>query len=326
MSVYKPQMTIITGCALDEDKYYVSVINDEIDFEIECCQMVLYDFKSDSWQEHHNNMDWRAESIAVQHVAHQWTFFAINSEGMIEAYSNGHVQYDEIKDAGIHKSNVFYGSINRIRSIENQLFVCGSRGQIYRKTDDQWLHFDHGLLMQQYDITNVDKALLLDLDHQASLLDIYDINMLNGEFYACGAHNQGGFIATYFDDTWKKILNVDDGLLSMTRCPNGKDLIVCGDYGELYKGNAHDGFEKIILNGLTFYESAFYQHDLYFASTRGVFIYQENADFKRVEDIPEVEINHIEQKGDVLWAVSFKHIFRFDGEKWAQIKHPFNDQ
>ena len=51
-----------------------------------------------------------------------------------------------------------------------------------------------------------------------------------------------------------------------------------------------------------------------------------DADFKRVEDIPEVEINYIEQKGDVLWAVSFKHIFRFDGEKWAQIKHPFNDQ
>ena len=66
MPVYKAQMTIMTGCALDEDKYYVSVINDEIDFEIECCQMVLYDFKSDSWQENHNNMDWRAESGSMK--------------------------------------------------------------------------------------------------------------------------------------------------------------------------------------------------------------------------------------------------------------------
>lgn len=326
MDDYKPQMSIMTGCALDEDCYYVSTINDEIDFEMESCQMVLYDFKANSWGEYHNNLDWRAESIALKYDANQWKFFAINTEGMIEEYSNGYIEYNEIKDAGIHKSNAFYGSINRIRSIENQLFACGASGQIYRKINDQWLHFDDGLLMGKYDITKVDKVHLLDLDYQEPSLDIHDINKINDEFYACGANTQGGFIATYCDNTWKQILKVDDCLLSMTKCPNEKDLIVCGFYGELYKGNAQDGFEKIVLNNLTFYESTYYHNDLYLATTHGMFIYQENGDFKRIEDIPEVEINHIEQKDEVLWAVSFKHIFRLDGDEWSQIKHPFNEE
>lgn len=318
-------MTIMTGCALDSNNYYVSTISDEIDFEIECCQMVLYDYRNDSWCEYHNNMEWRAESISLQTLGQEWKFFAINGEGKIEAFSKHGTKYDEILDAGIHKQDRFYGSINKIRNINNQMFACGDRGQIYTQTNGQWEHYDSGLLMDVYDLFKVDRDTLLDLNHISPYTNIYDINHLGEHLYVCGDDEQGGFIAIFKNEMWEKIVNAEDCLLSITQCPDGKNLIICGNYGQLLKGNMQSGFKEIASNGLTYYDCAFYHDELYLASTQGIYRYMGASDFELIAKVPQVEINHIEEKDGVLWAVSFKHIYRYDGIEWVQIKHPNNN-
>ncbi|MGR0306794.1 hypothetical protein [Acinetobacter beijerinckii] len=80
------------------------------------------------------------------------------------------------------------------------------------------------------------------------------------------AQGDDGFISFFDGFKWLEVKRITPSSLHrITLCPDGKNILISGQYGTLLKGNIDDGFKNLknISINSTFYNAAFYQEAIY---------------------------------------------------------------
>lgn len=329
MKLKNLNMTFVTGCLIDDDMFYIASIFDSLDSEIQCCRMSIYDHLDGQWY-YHDNIEFKAISVALipktEHTLR--VMVSLGLDGKIEFYSSQKTIFEKIEEVGFTNPEFFYGTLNKIRNIQSNIYACGSSGQIYQRVSNEWLHTDQDLLLPKVEYKNVRPEDILNLDHEGFFREIYDINGHNLNcLYVCGEDNDGGFIACNSNGKW--VINskrTPSSLHHIQLCPDGINVIVVGDYGTVFFGNSDSGFinlKDISIND-SFYQSCYFKDDLYIAASSGLYKYS-NKIFEMVEVIPlNTEVSIVEATENILWALTDKEIYRFDGNSWNIILDPDN--
>lgn len=322
-------MSFVSGCLIDDDMFYISSTFDELDSEIQCCRMSIYDHLDGQWY-YHDNTEFKAISVALipKTAISRRVMLSVSLNGYIEFYSSQNTHYEKVEDAGFSNPNFYYGTLNKIRNIHSNLYTCGSSGQIYKKSGEMWLHFDKGLLLPKIEYNKIESATVLDLNHQTQFRSVYDINGYTlDSLYCCGEDNDGGFIAYNINDEW--VINkkrTPSSLHHIGLCPDNLNVIVVGDYGTVFYGNHVSGFENLkdISINDSFYQSCYFKEELYLASSTGLYKFSDGK-YELLDIIPfGTEVNTVESTSNVLWALTDKEIYRFDGKDWDIILDPDN--
>jgi hypothetical protein len=200
-------VTFTVGCAINRDMYYIACSPDQWrGGEDEPCTVIcIYQHQTDEKWFYHVLPGWRVMSVAFPEpsLGAIRKVYALSEEGEVECYSREGSVTEQIIDAGLNGQGK-YGSVNTIRPIENRLYACGCRGQVYRKEGAKWVHFDKGLLQESVqDHAAVLASLKNDQEATVKFIgeivdnerDIIDINgSSERSIYAVGGD---GFIAYY---------------------------------------------------------------------------------------------------------------------------------
>ncbi|WP_111894904.1 hypothetical protein [Acinetobacter sp. MB5] len=329
MNLKNLNMSFIAGCLIDDDMFYIASTFDDLDSEIQCCRMSIYDHLERQWY-YHDNVEFKSISVALipKTENSRRVMLSASLNGNIEFYSSENTYYEKIEDAGFSNPNFYYGTLNKIRNIHSNLYTCGTSGQIYKKSGENWLHFDKGLLLPKNEYNKINSATILDLNYQAPFRSVYDINGHNlNSLYCCGEDNEGGFIAYHINGEWimdKK--RTPSSLHHIELCPDGISVIAVGDYGTVFYGSYSSGFvnlKDISIND-SFYQSCYFKKELYLASSNGLYKFSDGK-FELLDIVPlGTEVNTVESTSNVLWALTDKEIYRFDGNHWDIIVDPDN--
>jgi hypothetical protein len=248
----------------------------------------------------------------------------LSSEGLVDIYSNSTDRSDveDIPDAGIRTG--LYGAVTHIREIGASLFVCGQRGQVYRRFgDNDWRHVDDGLLLPPVTDTSNLNAFL------DNLLDGPNLNCIDGfnehDLYVVG--DSGG--AWHYDGhAWHKLTLPTDEHLQWVRCYGTDEVWMCGYNGTLLKGNARQGFIDVsaVENNTTYWCLAKHQDKVYLSTMQGLEVY----DGQVIRPVrtglkPELQDGwRVDVAEGVLWTFGPKDIAWFDGNKWTRVHHVDN--
>ena len=329
MSLKNLNVSFIAGCLIDDEMFYISSYFDNLDAEIQCSRMSIYDHLDKQWY-YHDNIEFKAISVALvpkTEVTNR-IMLAVSLNGDVEFYSTKKTYYEKIKDVGYGNKTFFYGTVNKIRNIQSDYFVCGSRGQVYKKIANDWLHIDESIVLPKIYLKEINPQSILDFDHQEKFREIYDINGHNlGCLYVCGEDNDGGFIAC--NNTGKWVINIKrtpSSLHHIQLCSDGLNIVAVGDYGTVFYGNSDSGFINLkdISIKDAFYQSCYFKEDLYIASSVGLYKYSKNK-FELLDVLPlGTEVNTVDSTENILWVLSDKELYRFDGINWMTITDPDN--
>ncbi|AXQ23161.1 hypothetical protein BEN71_14225 [Acinetobacter wuhouensis] len=329
MKLKNLNVSYIAGCLIDDDMFYVASTFDSLDSEIECSRMSFYDHLDGQWHDH-DNFEFKSISVALvpKTESTRRTMLSVSLDGQIEFYSSQKITYEKIEDVGFSNPDFFYGTLNKIRNIQSSFYTCGSAGQIYKKAEKEWLHDDLGLLLPKVEYQKIKPEEILNLDYEEPSREIYDINGHNLNcLYACGEDQEGGFVACKTEGKWEiNDKRTPSGLHHICLCPDGVNIIVVGDYGTVFYGNNESGFinlKDISIND-SFYQSCYFKEDLYIAASTGLYKYS-NSKYEILEIIPYgTEVSTVESTNNVLWVLTDKVIYRFNGKKWDVILNPDN--
>jgi len=252
-----------------------------------------------------------------------WTMAMVSTFGQI-VISRGNVPYkqediSEVRSYGFVPQWSFLTSINQIG---DNLYVCGSFGQVYKRFgDNDWKHVDKGLLQDPNTI-------------YPDLLKLYVVAGANeNAIYAAGAKNdQEQTAKAFFYDgkQWKEIkLPKETGYITDIYVESEDKIWMCGDNGTLLLGNAQKGFKYL----LDFYKHRYFSNislfkgTLYIASDVGILAYKPGGFFSspRIEPVyPDLDdhirdVHTITSQENVIWFVGEETVVRFDGKKWHKI-------
>lgn len=316
-------VTFVTGCAISQSNFYITSNLDNLDTWDLFSKTFIYKYQSDDWID--MDLDgWRVVSVAYFENSGISSLLALEQDGDLGIFQENKNKLEKIRETDDSK---IQGQFNRIRTIDNSLYVCGDGAQIYTNIGNGWNSLDLDLSESSLDMP---KSSELTLDIELAFdINLYDINgFSSNSLYVCGTKKNEGFIA-YFDGSyWEPVDRMTPSpLFGITICPDKKNIIISGGYGTLLKGNFKDGFKNLkdISINSTFYCSAYFKEKLYIASEDGLYIYDEGV-YHLVDAINDIKgIVYIEEKEGVLWILSYKKLIRYDGNEWQRINHPLND-
>lgn len=323
------------GCIIEKDYVCISATLDNFHKEDRFSTVFLFDEQAgdDNWL-HHDLVDWRVVSVCLRNATASRPRMAcvLSENGDVEMTFVGGEVIEKIPDAGLlDDNNPGYGYVTAIREIGTRLYVCGLSGQVYRRDEQGWSHFDQGLLQPVDDIDKAVNALkagdvdLLD-DVFDSIMSLSDINGLNeSDIYTVG---DKGKIYHHDGNGWSQISSPVDESLVRIKCVSEKEIWICGSNGALLLGNWQDGFKDVssVEDNEYFLSVEKYHGLVYVAAESGLFTF----DGKQIRPLktglkPELKDGHIlEVKDGVLWSFGFKDLAWFDGKKWTRVPHPDN--
>lgn len=335
MKKKKMPVTFVHGCVFEKDFIYVAAILDSMHREDHHTRIFVFDDQEieDKWV-HRDLPDWRVTSVCIRSATSTRPRMAcaLSENGDVEmTFVDGEV-IEKIPDAGLlDDNNPGYGYVRTIREIGTRLYVCGLSGQVYRRDEQGWSHFDQGLLQPVDDIDKAVDALktgddgFLD-DIFDSIMSLSDINGLNeSDIYTVG---DKGRIYHHDGNAWSQISSPVDENLVRIKCVSEKEVWICGGNGALLLGNWRDGFKDVssVDDNDLFLSVEKYQGIIYVAADSGLFSF----DGKKIRPLksglkPELKDSHIlEVKDGVLWSFGYKDLAWFDGKQWTRVPHPDN--
>ncbi|MEN8408909.1 hypothetical protein ABFP33_02895 [Acinetobacter bereziniae] len=323
----KVSISFTSGCAINADNYYLSANIDEYDAWEEFTKTLIYKHRqTQKWQE----LDlegWKVISVAYQNINNQDAVICLDKEGDVGVFKENNNEHQVIREK---QENKIYGQFNQIRIINNNLYVCGSGGQVYKNNQTNWEPLGYNFEENPLEILPNDLSFLeYDVDFGFNK-NLYDINGFDeNNIYVCGTKNGDGFIAFFDGTSWIEIDRITPSALSgICLCPDNKNVLISGDYGTLLKGNVIDGFENLkdISINHAFYNSAYYKKNLYIASENGLYIYDDGK-FCLVPELNDLKgVISIEVKEGVLWVLSYKKLIRYNGFSWEVIDYIDNNK
>jgi len=315
----KQQLQLDVGSAVDKDMYYMAC--SFIHSEEPHTRLFFYQHKNkDKWF-YHDLPGWTVVSTAFpphQHIENR-KIYALSSEGDVECFSRNLITKEKISDAGIKTPGKNYGYLSTIRFISDTLYACGHRGQVYKKTENGWAHFDDDLLQPPIEL-DIYSNIPLEEQVSASLkqtISLSDINGHKNNIYTIGHR---GFIAHHDGIRWKKLKKITAAdLYGIHSTPDGTWLV--GANGTLLYGDAIKGFK--VLNrkstNADFYSATRFNDSIYISASDGIYEYRNNNLTKL--KIHAQEVSCIEEKDGVVWALSSDKLLRYDGNSWEEFRH-----
>jgi hypothetical protein len=328
-------VTFTHGCVFERDFAYVAATLDSLHSEDRFTRVFVFDDQKaeDKWV-HHDLPDWKVASVCIRSATSVRPRMAcsISENGDVEMTFVGGEIVEKIPDAGLlDDDSPGYGYVNAIREIGNRLYVCGFSGQVYRRDDQGWTHFDEGLLQPIDDTDKIVQALMVEdsdllqaaFDATMSLSDINGIN--EADIYTVGDE---GRIYHHDGNSWTQIASPVDEDLARIKCISEKEVWICGYNGALLLGNWRDGFKDVssVDDNDYFLSVEKYHGMVYLATESGLFTFDGNKIRPLKSGLkPELKDGHIlEVKDGVLWSFGFKDLAWFDGKQWTRVHHPDN--
>lgn len=321
----KNPITFTSGCAISAHRFCLSANIDELDTWDCFSKTIIYKhFEQQNW----SCLDlegWKVISVAYQSREGEPSIISLDQEGDVGIFQQNNNEHQEIR---FKLEEKIYGQFNKLRTVRQELYACGDGGQVYLNAGDSWSNIGFNLEEQPLEVKQGE---IFSLDSDFSFeRNLYDINgFAHDHLYVCGTKGDDGFIAFFNGSNWIEVNRITpSALYSITLCPDGKSVLISGQYGTLLKGNIDDGFKNLknISINSTFYNAAFYQEAIYIASEQGLYIYAD-SEYSIVPELSDIQgVISVEEKDGVLWVLSYKQLIRFDGKTWDKINHPDNDE
>lgn len=267
----KNPITFTSGCAISAHRFCLSANIDELDTWDCFSKTIIYKhFEQQNW----SCLDlegWKVISVAYQSREGEPSIISLDQEGDVGIFQQNNNEHQEIR---FKLEEKIYGQFNKLRTVRQELYACGDGGQVYLNAGDSWSNIGFNLEEQPLEVKQGE---IFSLDSDFSFeRNLYDINgFAHDHLYVCGTKGNDGFIAFFNGSNWIEVNRITpSALYSITLCPDGKSVLISGQYGTLLKGNIDDGFKNLknISINSTFYNAAFYQEAIYIASEQGLYI------------------------------------------------------
>ncbi|MCU4575948.1 hypothetical protein KTJ34_00765 [Acinetobacter courvalinii] len=323
----KNSITFTSGSAISAHSFCLSANVDGLDTWDCFSKTIIYKYLE---QQNWSCLDlegWKVISVAYQSREGEPSIISLDQEGDVGIFQKNNNEHQEIRCKLEEK---IYGQFNHVRVINGDLYACGDGSQVYKNNQNEWKSIGIGLVEDPIELKNQDLSFLKYENDLAFNRCFYDINGFNNNaLYVCGIQEEDGFVAFFNGNNWIEVNRItSSALYSITLCPDGKNVLISGQYGTLLKGNIDDGFKNLknISINSTFYQAAFYQEAIYIASEQGLYVYAD-SDYSIVPELSDIQgVISVEEKDGVLWVLSYKQLIRFDGKTWDRINHPDNDE
>ena len=297
---------------------------------------------------------------SAEHPTPDGYFVLLSSEGDVyHTYWKENFQ-EKIQGAGSWSADSRgYGRLTRIREIGQHLYACGEGGQIYvRKGNNDWRLLTDKLLLNpnaQEEAKPEKEPEFLSPEWQEwvtrSALNpasrdilFFDINGLSEEaIYLCGEEGPGTKpVLCFWDGHELHELKIPIPVAALTGIyiENPDSVWICGREGVLIHGSHTRGFSPVALRQQhnLFHMITPYREKLVMAASvrpGGLYEYDpKTGTFGRFDPpLPRLSNRDDNESIDngpffaqaienVLWVVTSKDVFRFDGAAWERIEHP----
>ena len=216
---------------------------------------------------------------------------------------SGNTRMEKITTAGTESG--CYGYLSQIRLINNTMFICGYRRQVYQRKDQKWVLISSSML------DNRPEGPWNGLES----IDGFSQN----DIYAVGDE---GEIWHYDGSNWTACDSPTNQNLADVRCIAG-EVWICGDSGIILRGNK-DGWD-IVWDGQdpsdNWWSIESFQGDIYIAGNDflgkllGDKVVPVNIGIK-----PEITTQILHHKDGILWSIGEEDILAYDGKNWRELK------
>lgn len=193
-----------------------------------------------------------------------------------------------------------YGNLNDIQNINNELYVCGGRRQVYKKTGNEWVRFDKGIRGHRGE-----DCCTFESIHGLSEDTLHAVGSKGEIWYHDGVKWSKANSPT---NKWlNKVLMVAPGL-----------CYVCGKDGTVLRG-FRDSWE-IVDSGIDdhFWGMALFKGKVYLTTDNNLYVIDGNnpnpVDLGRAIDAASLCANNEE-----LYLIETYDVSVFDGTKWEMI-------
>ncbi|MUT53468.1 MULTISPECIES: hypothetical protein [Pseudomonas] len=308
-------VTMLAGTPVSDTIYYLAGTLDNLDKDIIFTRMFIYDDQatpSNQWF-HHDLPGWAV--ISTCQIPKTSTtrpqICALSEQGDVEFYSSKGSKIEKIKGAGLDHTGHSQGYMNSIRYIGDTLYACGYNGQVYKRQQEKWEQFDLG-------IREKNPAQLTANDTPFDLISIQGLH--ESDIYITGNE---GFIAHYNGAKWSILPPVTRACLYGIFIQSESEVWIAGSNGTIVQGNATDGFQATHRKSLDcdFYSITSFKGKIFIGASDGIYSLHDNKILKVNLPKQVIEVDSIETKNGVLWALSAKKIIKFDGDIWKIIDH-----
>jgi len=330
------------GCLLDTDYVYVVEKLDDLDDQeddIIHSRLSMYDAQDpEPWGYH--DLEWDVCSVCyrLKTPKDPGTCFALSKDGDVEGMNTDRVWNERIPGAGLGDDKaVGRGYVNRIREIGGHLWVCGSNGQVYRRDEQGWVYLGEGFALDESKMpSDQTEAVYAMLDQVGEELMFFDINGTSEtDVYVCGAD---GKLFHWDGKAWMPLKTGTLADLNEIHVASPDEIWICADKGLVFRGNAQDGFEKLVVgvnDGIEFTSIHQFQGKVYLAGDyEKLYTLEVDEETGKLEArwmvimrglIPGLQDTHqLDSVDGVLWSIGIKDLAFFDGKKWTRVENPDN--
>lgn len=277
----------------------VAHLHEAIEADVEYSR--IYTINAGHWR--HIDLDFEARSIA--YTSPPWSWWILGKRGEVAIVSANGTTYERIADAGT--GNKKLGYLNQIRLIDNRIFVCGYRRQIYCREKERWIHFDQGILADK-------------VERGKGLLGMCGKTWDN--LYVVG---RDGEIFHFDGNDWSNLNSPTNLTLEACCTSRTNDIFVCGNKGLILRGN-HQGWMLIDPAGFSenLWDIIEYQGETISAHRSGLVKVRKDKVEPWEGLPPNTTTARLAVIGDQLWSVGNYHIQMYDGVKWHGFPCPDN--
>lgn len=259
----------------------------------------FYTVKNKQWG--HQEIDHEIKSVTYTNDPAWWL---LSKRGVIVCIRPSGISEEVIPLSGTGHGR--YGYLNKIVTINEDLYVCGYRRQVYRRANNIWKPIDN------------------DIRASLSIRGVGFFSMDGtgaNNIYAVGRKGE----VFHFDG--KRWTNCDvptNVALESVKCDSSEMTYICGGKGTILYGNRNSwnvvqypDFDD------TFWSVTVFKGIPYFAHMGGI-VRLINGDLEEVDMNSINDSYHIQAIDDKLWSIGQHRIASFDGNQWEEIICPDN--
>jgi hypothetical protein len=252
------------------------------------------------------------DGMLVRSVAsHAGTFWLVGKYGEVWTYPPGSKvpSKDQLPDAGV-RTKRHLGPPKRIRAIAGVPYVCGYAGQVYTFSGNRWVHIDAGIAEPEGTVDSIQ----LEGLHGTGPDDIY-------------VSGSGGLLARFDGRGWTRIPLPTKSFLGAVRAFSRSHVVAVGNDGVFVEW---DGAAWSVTRVRGYEDTAFadvemFNDELYIAYEGGLLV-RRGSGWSVVETgLTEApEFLRLTVGDGRLWAMGFKRVHSFDGQRWEAHVDPDN--
>lgn len=301
-AMQETRVQFLEGYVLAKDWIVIAARPVVLDDEEELTR--FYTFDRGQWM--HFDFDITVTSVCAT-AEKPKNIFLLGWNGRIVRIVRGQPAEERILGAGLDDEGLGY--VMNMRNVAGELYVCGSGGQVYRRTARGWVHADDGVL----DAKGATKVTELNCIDGTSSQDLYTVG-------------DGGLIFHYQGRKWNRLSPPVNRDLHWLKSVSDDEVYVCGASGTFLRGSGAD-WEVIAVpddaQDLWCVESL--NDTVYLASDNGLLEFDgKKVGWVKTGMKKKVDGNRLHANDGVLWSVGTDHLCFFDGKNWTYVNHPDN--